>query len=374
VAYKFKAEQALTRLNSIDYQVGRTGAVTPVANLEPVLLSGTVVKRASLHNADQMEILDIHIGDYVYVEKGGEIIPKITGVELTQRSADAELPHFPDTCPDCGATLVRDEQEAKAFCPNQSGCPTQIKGKLVHFLSRKAMNVIAGDATIDQLYKKGLVWNPADFYELEKEHLLGLDGWKERSAERFLKSLEESKKTPFEKVLFALGIRHVGETTAKSMARHFKSIDAMAAATREELLAVDDIGEVIANSVLAFFADGVNSDTIERLKTAGLQFQMEKEAEQLSDTLKGKTIVISGNFSISRDEMKALIAAHGGKNSGSVSGKTAFLLAGEKAGPEKLKKAESLGVRIITEKEFMEEVLGQTPNEDTSEEFKETLF
>jgi DNA ligase (NAD+) len=374
VAYKFKAEQALTRLNSIDYQVGRTGAVTPVANLEPVLLSGTVVKRASLHNADQMEILDIHIGDYVYVEKGGEIIPKITGVELTQRPADAELPHFPDTCPDCGATLVRDEQEAKAFCPNQSGCPTQIKGKLVHFLSRKAMNVIAGDATIDQLYNKGLVWNPADFYELEKEHLLGLDGWKERSAERFLKSLEESKKTPFEKVLFALGIRHVGETTAKSMARHFKSIDAMAAATREELLAVDDIGEVIADSVLAFFADGVNSDTIERLKTAGLQFQMEKEAEQLSDTLKGKTIVISGNFSISRDEMKALIAAHGGKNSGSVSGKTAFLLAGEKAGPEKLKKAESLGVRIITEKEFMEEVLGQTPNEDTSEEFKETLF
>jgi DNA ligase (NAD+) len=236
------------------------------------------------------------------------------------------------------------------------------------------MNVIAGDATIDQLYNKGLVWNPADFYELEKEHLLGLDGWKERSAERFLKSLEESKKTPFEKVLFALGIRHVGETTAKSMARHFKSIDAMAAATREELLAVDDIGEVIADSVLAFFADGVNSDTIERLKTAGLQFQMEKEAEQLSDTLKGKTIVISGNFSISRDEMKALIAAHGGKNSGSVSGKTAFLLAGEKAGPEKLKKAESLGVRIITEKEFMEEVLGQTPNEDTSEEFKETLF
>jgi DNA ligase (NAD+) len=374
VAYKFKAEQALTRLNSIDYQVGRTGAVTPVANLEPVLLSGTVVKRASLHNADQMEILDIHIGDYVYVEKGGEIIPKITGVELTQRPADAELPHFPETCPDCGATLVRDEQEAKAFCPNQSGCPTQIKGKLVHFLSRKAMNVIAGDATIDQLYNKGLVWNPADFYELEKEHLLGLDGWKERSAERFLKSLEESKKTPFEKVLFALGIRHVGETTAKSMARHFKSIDAMAAATREELLAVEDIGEVIADSVLAFFADGVNSDTIERLKTAGLQFQMEKEAEQLSDTLKGKTIVISGNFSISRDEMKALIAAHGGKNSGSVSGKTAFLLAGEKAGPEKLKKAESLGVRIITEKEFMEEVLGQTPNEDTSEEFKETLF
>ena len=374
VAYKFKAEQALTRLNSIDYQVGRTGAVTPVANLEPVLLSGTVVKRASLHNADQMQILDIHIGDYVYVEKGGEIIPKITGVELSQRPADAELPEFPQTCPDCGATLVRDEQEAKAFCPNQSGCPTQIKGKLVHFLSRKAMNVIAGDATIEQLYGKGLVWNPADFYELEKEHLLGLEGWKERSAERFLKSLEESKKTPFEKVLFALGIRHVGETTAKSMARHFKSIDAMATATREELLAVDDIGDVIADSVLAFFADGVNSDTIDRLKAAGLKFETEKEAELLSENLKGKTVVISGNFSISRDEMKALIAAHGGKNSGSVSGKTAFLLAGEKAGPEKLKKAESLGVMIISEKEFMEEILQGASATCESVDFKETLF
>lgn len=375
VAYKFKAEQALTRLNSIDYQVGRTGAVTPVANLEPVLLSGTIVKRASLHNADQMELLDIHVGDYVYVEKGGEIIPKITGVELSQRPADAELPHFPETCPDCGATLVRDEQEAKAFCPNQSGCPTQIKGKLVHFLSRKAMNVIAGDATIEQLYNKGLVWNPADFYELEKEHLLGLDGWKDRSAERFLNSLEESKKTPFEKVLFALGIRHVGETTAKSMARHFKNIDAMAAATREDLLAVDDIGEVIADSVLAYFADGVNSDTIERLKSAGLRFEVEKEAEALSEALKGKTIVISGNFSISRDQMKALIAAHGGKNSGSVSGKTAFLLAGEKAGPEKLKKAESLGVRIIDEKTFMEEFLGEIPDQVVNDDnFKETLF
>ena len=369
VAYKFKAEQALTRLNSIDYQVGRTGAVTPVANLEPVLLSGTIVKRASLHNADQMEILDIHVGDYVYVEKGGEIIPKITGVELSQRPADAELPHFPTTCPDCGATLVRDEQEAKAFCPNQSGCPTQIKGKLVHFLSRKAMNVIAGDATIEQLYNKGLVWNPADFYELEKEHLLGLDGWKDRAAERFLKSLEESKKTPFEKVLFALGIRHVGETTAKSMARHFKNIDAMATASREDLLAVDDIGEVIADSVLAYFADGVNTDTIDRLKAAGLRFEVEKEAEALSEALKGMTIVISGNFSISRDQMKALIAAHGGKNSGSISGKTAFLLAGEKAGPEKLKKAESLGVRVITEKEFMEEILHEIPDN-----FKETLF
>lgn len=377
VAYKFKAEQALTRLLSIDYQVGRTGAVTPVANLEPVLLSGTVVKRASLHNADQMELLDIHIGDYVYVEKGGEIIPKITGVELEKRAADVVLPHFPQTCPDCGATLIRDEEEAKAFCPNASGCPTQIKGKLVHFLSRKAMNVIAGDATIEQLYNKGLVWNVADFYDLEKEHLLMLDGWKERSAERFLKSLKDSLNTPFERVLYALGIRHIGETTAKSLARHFGNIDAIMKADRDELLSMEDVGEVIADSILAFFEDGTNCDTIDRLKAAGLIFEAEKEAEAVSDVLKGMTIVISGNFSISRDQMKALIASHGGKNSGSISGKTAFLLAGEKAGPEKLKKAENLGIRIISEDEFMSEILGQKPETEpqaTQEEFKDTLF
>lgn len=377
VAYKFKAEQALTRLLSIDYQVGRTGAVTPVANLEPVLLSGTAVKRASLHNADQMELLDIHIGDYVYVEKGGEIIPKITGVELEKRAADVVLPHFPQTCPDCGATLIRDEEEAKAFCPNASGCPTQIKGKLVHFLSRKAMNVIAGDATIDQLYNKGLVLNVADFYDLEKEHLLMLDGWKDRSAERFLKSLKDSLKTPFERVLYALGIRHIGETTAKSLARHFGNIDAIMKADRDELLSMEDVGDVIADSILAFFEDGTNCDTIDRLKAAGLIFEAEKEAEAVSDVLKGMTIVISGNFSISRDQMKALIASHGGKNSGSISGKTAFLLAGEKAGPEKLKKAENLGIRIISEDEFMSEILGQHPEavqQATQEEFKDTLF
>ena len=352
VAYKFKAEQALTRLNSIDYQVGRTGAVTPVANLEPVLLSGTIVKRASLHNADQMEILDIHVGDYVYVEKGGEIIPKITGVELSQRPADAELPHFPTTCPDCGATLVRDEQEAKAFCPNQSGCPTQIKGKLVHFLSRKAMNVIAGDATVEQLYNKALVWNPADFYELEKEHLLTLEGWKEKSAERFLKSLRESKNVPFERVLYALGIRYVGETTAKAVARTFGNINAIMNATVEELLNTDDVGQVIAESIYAFFRDEMNLDTIERLKAAGLKFETEAGPQKLSESLAGKTIVISGNFSISRDDMKALIVAHGGKSSGSISGKTSYLLAGEKPGPEKIKKAETLGVSIISEEEF----------------------
>ena len=352
VAYKFKAEQALTRLLSIDYQVGRTGAVTPVANLEPVQLSGTIVKRASLHNADQMQILDIHIGDYVYVEKGGEIIPKITGVELSRRGDDITLPHFPDVCPDCGTTLVKDEKEAKAFCPNQTGCPTQIKGRLVHFLSRKAMNVIAGEATIDQLYNKALVWNPADFYELQMEHLLTLEGWKERSAERFLNSLKESVKVPFERVLYALGIRYVGETTAKTIARHFGSIDAIAAADMESLLAADDIGQVIAENVYAYFREDANIDTIDRLKAAGLKFKIEEGQQKLSSSLEGKTIVISGNFSVSRDDIKALIAAHGGKNSGSVSGKTSYLLAGEKPGPEKIKKAESLGVKIIDEGTF----------------------
>ena len=369
VAYKFKAEQALTRLLSIDYQVGRTGAVTPVANLEPVLLRGTIVKRASLHNADQMEILDIHIGDYVYVEKGGEIIPKITGVELSARDGSVVLPHFPELCPDCSTPLVRDEKEARSFCPNQSGCPTQIKGKLVHFLSRKAMNVIAGDATIEQFYNKGFVWNIADFYELTKEHLLTLDGWKDRSAERFLKSLEESKKTGFERVLYALGIRHIGETTAKSVASHFGSIDKIAKATKEELLAVDDIGEVIADSIIEYFSDEMNVETIERLKAAGLCFEMAAGPEKLSETLAGKTVVVSGNFTISRDEMKALIVAHGGKCSGSISGKTSYLLAGEKAGPEKLKKAESLGVTIVSEAE-LREMLG----EEIKEEFTDTLF
>ena len=354
VAYKFKAEQALTKLLSIDYQVGRTGAVTPVANLEPVQLSGTVVKRASLHNADQMQQLDIHIGDYVYVEKGGEIIPKITAVELSRREDDVILPHFPETCPDCGARLIKDEQEAKSFCPNQTGCPTQIKGKLVHFLSRKAMNVIAGDATVEQLYNKALVWNVADFYELTKEHLLSLEGWKERSAERFLKSLDESRKVPFERVLFALGIRYVGETTAKSLAQHFGSIDALSQAGTEELLATDEIGQVIAESVYAFFRDEANIETISRLKSAGLKFASESRQQKLSSSLEGKSIVISGNFSVSRDDMKALITAHGGKSSGSVSGKTSYLLAGEKPGPEKIRKAESLGVEIIDEQKFRE--------------------
>ena len=375
VAYKFKAEQALTKLISIDYQVGRTGAVTPVANLEPVQLSGTVVKRASLHNADQMQLLDIHIGDYVYVEKGGEIIPKITGVELSQRTPEVTLPHFPETCPDCGTPLIKDETEAKSFCPNQDGCPTQIQAKLVHFLSRKAMNVIAGDATVEQLYNKALVWNIADFYELTKEHLLSLEGWKERSAERFLTSLQESRNVPFERVLFALGIRYVGETTAKSVARHFTTIDAIAAASLEDLLNVPDVGQVIAESIYDYFRDDTKLEVIARLKAAGLKFEIDAPAEKLSAALEGKTIVISGNFSISRDDMKALIAAHGGKNSGSISSKTFCLLAGEKAGPEKLKKAESLGIKLMNEHEFREligEAAAQEP--EKIEETEPSLF
>ena len=372
VAYKFKAEQALTKLLSIDYQVGRTGAVTPVANLEPVQLSGTIVKRASLHNADQMQNLDIHIGDYVYVEKGGEIIPKITGVELSQRTADVILAHFPETCPDCGTSLVKDESEAKAFCPNQDGCPTQIQAKLVHFLSRKAMNVIAGDATVEQLYNKALVWNIADFYELTKEHLLTLDGWKEKSAERFLSSLQESRKVPFERVLFALGIRYGGETTAKSVAKHFVNIDAISAATIEDLLNVDDVGQVIAESIYAYFKEEANLEIIGRLKAAGLKFEMDAPAQKLSATLEGKTIVISGNFSISREDMKALIVAHGGKNSGSISGKTTYLLAGEKPGPEKIKKAETLGVSIISENDFRE-LIGEVKPE-AIDEVEPSLF
>ena len=353
VAYKFKAEQALTKLLSIDYQVGRTGAVTPVANLEPVQLSGTVVKRASLHNSDQMELLDIRIGDYVYVEKGGEIIPKITGVELSKRGSDVSMPHFPECCPDCGTVLVRDEGEAKYFCPNSDGCPTQIKGKLLHFISRKAMNVIAGDATVEQLFNLGLVKDPADFYSLAKEDLLRLDGWKERSAQRFLDSLETSKKVTFDHVLFALGIRYVGESTAKELASYFRNIDALAAASREELLQVEDIGEVIADSLVAYFKDARHLDMISRLKAAGLRFETEHEEGPVSDALKGKTIVISGNFSISRERMKQLVAAHGGKNSGSLSGKTSFLLAGEKPGPEKMKKAGTLGIPVMSEEDFM---------------------
>ena len=352
VAYKFKAEQALSRVLSIDYQVGRTGAVTPVANLEPALLSGTVVKRASLHNADQMELLDIRVGDYVYVEKGGEIIPKITAVELSKRAPKLLKPEFPQTCPDCGTPLVRDEGEARWYCPNIDGCPTQIKASLTHFLSRKAMNVLAGDSTVEQLFNLGYVRNVADFYTLTADQLMTLEGWREKSAKRFLDSLEQSKSAPFEQLLFALGIRHVGESTAKSIARHFGSLYAVASAGRGELLEVEDVGEIIADSVYEWFRDGFHLEICRRLKDAGLQTEVQKKDSRQSDSLRGKSIVISGTFSISRDEMKALIEANGGKNSGSISSKTAFLLAGEKPGPEKLRKAEALGVKVIDEAGF----------------------
>lgn len=352
VAYKFKAEQALTQIKSIDYQVGRTGAVTPVANLDPVQLSGTVVKRATLNNADMMAQMDIRVGDFVYVEKGGEIIPKITGVELSKRGKDTKKPDFPIVCPDCGSTLVKEDDEAKWFCPNIEGCPTQIKGRLLHFLSRKAMNVIAGDATVDQLYNLGLVRTPADFYDLKKSDLLHLEGWKERSAQRFLDSLKNSLKVSFDHVLFALGIRYVGESTAKEIAQHFGNIDNIEKADVTQLLEVQDVGEVIAESVYNFFQNEKHRLEIQRLKADGLKMSMEAPAQNLSAALTGKTIVISGNFSISRDEMKELIALHGGKNSGSLSGKTSYLLAGSKPGPEKMKKAEQLGIPVINEDEF----------------------
>ena len=353
VAYKFHAERALTKLESIDYQVGRTGAVTPVANLSPVQLSGTVVKRATLNNEDMMAQMDIRVGDYVYVEKGGEIIPKITGVELSRRPESSSVPEFPKVCPDCGTPLVKEEGEAKYFCPNIDGCPTQIKGKMLHFLGRKAMNILAGEATVEQLYSLDLARTPADLYDLGKDDLLQLEGWKERSAESFLDSLKDSRKVGFEHVLFAIGIRYVGETTAKSVARYFGNIDRIASATKEELLAVPDIGDVIADSIFNYFRDERHLIEIQRLKAAGLKFSIDEPAENLSAALAGKTIVISGNFSISRDEMKALIEKNGGKNSSSLSSKTTYLLAGTKPGPEKMKKAADIGIEVIDEETFM---------------------
>jgi len=353
-AYKFKAEKALTKLISIDYQVGRTGAITPVANLEPVLLSGTIVKRASLHNLDQIELLDIHMNDYVYVEKGGEIIPKITGVELSKRDICALRPVFPENCPDCGTALTRDESEARHYCPNFISCPTQLKASLLHFCSRKAMNILAGDATIEQLYNKGFVKFISDFYKLTAGELLQLDGWKERSAERFLKSIADSVNAPFHKVLFSLGIRHVGETTAKSLASHFENIENLSRASKEELIQVDDVGVKMAESISAYFSGDAAMRIISELKEAGLQFSQQRASGNTkSELLLNQNVVISGNFSLSRDEIKKLIEEHSGKNSGSVSSKTSFLLAGEEPGPSKIQKAKSLGIKIVNEEEFM---------------------
>lgn len=366
VAFKFKAEQALTPILSIVYQVGRTGAITPVANLAPVQLSGTVVRRATLVNEDQIRALDIHIGDWVYVEKGGEIIPKITGVEPSKRSRGALPEPFPSVCPDCGTPLVREEGEAKAFCPNQDGCPMQIKGRINHFMSRKAMNIIAGEATVDQLYNFDLVRTPADLYDLTKSRLLVLEGWRDRSAERFLASLDASRKVGFERVLYALGIRYVGESTAREIARYFRNVDAIAAASVEDLLEVPDVGDVIAGSVFDYFLDARHAIEIQRLRAAGLQFSVEEETPLQSEKLKGKTIVISGNFTVSRDAMKDLIVSNGGKNSTSISGATSFLLAGVKAGPEKLRKCSTLGIPVLSEEDFRREYDFPTINDELS--------
>lgn len=355
IAFKFAAEKQLTRLNSVSYQVGRTGAVTPVANMEPILLSGTIVKRATLNNEDFIRSLDLHEGDYVWVEKGGEIIPKITAVEPQKRSEDARAIEFIRTCPECGATLVRVEGEAAWRCPNESGCPPQQKGKIEHFVSRKAMNIDGlGAETIDLFYEKGWLRNIADIYDLRREEIAALPGFGDKSAERLMKGLEESKKVPWSRVLFALGIRFVGETTAKKLSKAYPSVDLLRAATQEELTQVEDVGEEIAKAIVAHLKNADNLNIIERLRTAGLQMESHESTERLSDSLEGKSIVVSGVFSKhSRDEYKAMIEAHGGKNVGSVSAKTSFILAGENMGPAKLEKAEKLGVQILSEDEFL---------------------
>ncbi len=356
IAYKFQAERALTRLNSVSFQVGRTGAVTPVANLEPVLLAGTIVKRASLHNADIIEGLDLHLGDNVYVEKGGEIIPKIVGVDVDSRPMlmGAKVT-FVRTCPECGTPLTRPEGEASHYCPNEGGCPPQIKGRIEHFVTRKAMNINMGPETVGDLYEAGLVHNVADLYALKASDLMRLERWAQKSALNLMKSLEESKQVPFERVLYGLGIRYVGETVAKRLATAFHSMEKIEQASKEALMEVDDIGERIACSVVAYFADEENLRMVLRLKEAGLRMSVDEETlASRSDKLKGLTIVISGTFSQhSRDEYKAMIEQHGGKNSGSVSGKTDYILAGENMGPAKLEKASKLGVKIIGEEEFL---------------------
>lgn len=351
-AFKFKAESAVTRIVSVDFQVGRTGAITPVANLEPVLLSGTVVKRASLHNLDQMQILNLHINDFVCIEKGGEIIPKIVSVDESLRSIDSVIPQFPEKCPDCGTKLVREENEAKHFCPNNDGCPTQLKGKLLHFSSRKAMNILAGDATVEMLYNAALLNNVADFYKLKYEDLLKFEGWREKAAGRLITSIEESKKVPFTRVLYALGIRHIGESGAKSLALHFGDINKIAKASKDELLQVDDIGETVANSIMDFFSNENNIKIIEELRIAGVQTANTFSGKIKSEILNGKTIVVTGNFSVSRDEIKMIIEEHSGKNSSSVSAKTSILLCGSEPGPSKVEKAEKLGTEILNEEEF----------------------
>lgn len=355
IAYKFKAERACTRLNEVTFQVGRTGAVTPVANMEPVQLAGTTVRRATLNNEDFIRSLDLHIGDYVYVEKGGEIIPKIVGVDIEQRPIIAQPVTFITRCPECGAKLVRYEGEAAYYCPNDAGCPPQIKGRIEHFISRKAMNIDSiGPETVDDFYRHGLVRNVADLYDIEVQQING-DGSRQKSAEKIVNGIEASKQVPFERVVFALGIRFVGETTARLLARHFKTIDALAAASLQDLLEVEGVGEVIAKSVMTYFRNPVTMQIVERLRGYGLQMALsEEQMSSATDKLAGKSIVISGVFAHhSRDEYKQMIEQNGGKNVGSISGKTSFILAGENMGPAKLQKAEKLGIQIVDEETFL---------------------
>ena len=358
IAYKFQAERACTRLNSVSFQIGRTGAVTPVANLDPVQLSGTIVKRASLHNADIIEGLDLHIGDMVYVEKGGEIIPKITGVDTDARMLlIGDKVRFIKHCPECGTPLIRFEGEAAHYCPNETGCPPQIKGRIEHFISRKAMNIDGlGEETVDAFYKEGLVKSVADLYKLKAVDIANLERMGEKSAQNIIDGINNSRNIPFERVVYAIGIRFVGETVAKKLAYAFKDIDSLMSATKEQLIAVDEIGERIADSVIKYFANEDNRSLIESLRSEGVQLKLSEERiSMFSDTLKGLSIVISGTFEKhSRDEYKALIEQHGGKNTSSVSAKTDYILAGDNMGPAKLEKAQKLGVKIISENEFLE--------------------
>ncbi len=356
IAYKYKAEQAATRLISIDFQVGRTGAITPVANLEPVLLAGTKVKRASLHNADQILLLDVRINDIVNIEKGGEIIPKVVGVEKSSRGSDSKPVEYIKNCPECGTELIRKEGEAKHYCPNEDECPPQIKGKIEHFVSRRAMDIGLAEATIAQLYESGLVKNTADLYSITRNQLLNLERFADKSAENLINSIDNSKKVPFDRVLYALGIRYVGETVAKKLANHFKSLDSLAKAREEDLINVEEIGDKIAQSIIYYFNNERNVSLINRLREAGIQLNIKKEStERLSDILAGKSMVISGVFKkYSREEIKELIEKNGGKNPSSVSARTDYLIAGEKTGPSKLEKARKLNIKIISEDDFID--------------------
>lgn len=356
IAYKFKAERECTRLREVTYQVGRTGQITPVANMEPVQLAGTTVRRATLNNEDFILSLDLHEGDYVYVEKGGEIIPKIVGVDTERREASARPIEFITRCPECGSELVRYEGEAAHYCPNDAGCPPQIKGRIEHFISRRAMNIDSlGPETIDEYFRRGLIKNVADLYDIRVEQING-DGSRQKSAQKVVDGIEASKQVPFERVVFALGIRFVGETSARLLARHFKDIDHLAAATLQELTDIDGVGEVIAKSVITYFHNPINMEIVNRLRAYGLQMSLSEEQMQAASTkLAGKSIVISGVFTHhSRDEYKRIIEQNGGKNVGSISGKTSFILAGDNMGPAKLQKAEKLGVPIVDEETFLE--------------------